>query len=257
MKGLIIKDLMSFRKRLVVVVFVTVAVIILAVMFSISAKSGNLYKMTVPGPDTSEQEAQTARDVMSFVFLALMLLPMSAVGDTVKNMLFEDRRSGFTAVASVTPLTIGQRISSKIICFCTLYLAGAVLSIVTSSVVSLFTDIVTLGQLFSIVIIGLSVCLIYTFLVFDIGIVFNASEMYSETFALLIILVVILCMNIKNFIALIKAGDNFTNVIFKQAKNVSALIIDRFYVFFIVAVIFGIISYFVTVAAATKKREVI
>ena len=127
----------------------------------------------------------------------------------------------------------------------------------TSSVVSLFTDIVTLGQLFSIVIIGLSVCLIYTFLVFDIGIVFNASEMYSETFALLIILVVILCMNIKNFIALIKAGDNFTNVIFKQAKNVSALIIDRFYVFFIVAVIFGIISYFVTVAAATKKREVI
>ena len=50
MRGLIIKDMMSFRKRLVTVVFVTVTTLILAVMFSISAKSGNLYLMTVPGP---------------------------------------------------------------------------------------------------------------------------------------------------------------------------------------------------------------
>ena len=257
MIGLIIKDLMSFRRRLVSVVVVIAATLIFAVMFSISAKSGNLHNMIVPGPDTTEQEAEYARVVFSYVFMLLMQLPTGAVGDTVKNMIFEDRLSGFTAVASVTPMTIGQRIMSKIICFSGLYLAGAVLSIVTSTVVSLFTDLVTFSQLFSLVIIGLSVSLIYTFLLFDIGIVFNASEMYSETFALLIILVVILCMNIKNFIALIKAGDNFTNVIFEQAKNVSALIIDRFYVFFIVAVIFGIISYFVTVAAATKKREVI
>ena len=166
MRGLIIKDMMSFRKRLVMVVFVTVAVVILAVMFSISARTGNLYDMIVPGPDTTEQEAATARDVFSYVFMMLMLLPMSAVGDTVKNMLFEDRLSGFTSVASVTPLTIGQRILSKIICFCGLYLAGAVLSIVISSLVSLFTDLVTFRQLFSIVIIGLSVCLIYTFLLF-------------------------------------------------------------------------------------------
>ena len=132
------------------VVFVTVAVVILAVMFSISARTGNLYDMIVPGPDTTEQEAATARDVFSYVFMMLMLLPMSAVGDTVKNMLFEDRLSGFTSVASVTPLTIGQRILSKIICFCGLYLAGAVLSIVISSLVSLFTDLVTFRQLFSI-----------------------------------------------------------------------------------------------------------
>lgn len=257
MRGLIIKDMMSFRKRLVMVVFVTVAVVILAVMFSISARTGNLYDMIVPGPDTTEQEAATARDVFSYVFMMLMLLPMSAFGDTVKNMLFEDRLSGFTSVASVTPLTIGQRILSKIICFCGLYLAGAVLSIVISSLVSLFTDLVTFRQLFSIVIIGLSVCLIYTFLLFDIGIVFNASEMYSETFALLIILLVLFGLNIKNIISLIKAGDNFPDVILEQAKSVITLISDKSYMFFIIAFVFGVISYFVTVAAATKKREVI
>ena len=257
MRGLIIKDMMSFRKRLVTVVFVTVTTLILAVMFSISAKSGNLYLMTVPGPDTTEQEAEVARDVFSYIFMVLMLLPMCAVGDTVKNMIFEDRLSGFTAVASVTPLTIGQRIMSKIICFCGLYIAGAALSIVISSVVVLFADIVTFSQLFAIVIIGFSVCLIYTFLLFDIGIAFNVSEMYSETFALLIILFIILGLNTKNIIDLIKAGDNFPNVIFEQAKNVSSLIIDRFYVFLIVAVIFGIISYFAAVAVATRKREVI
>ena len=257
MKGLIIKDLMGFRKRLVLVVFVTVAVIVLAVMFGISARIGNLYKLIVPGPDTTEQEAAYARDVFSYVFMMLMILPMSAVGDTVKNMIFEDRLSGFTAVASVTPLTIGQRIVSKIICFCGLYLAGAVLSIVISSVVSLFTDLVTFRQLFAMVIIGFSVCLIYTFLLFDIGIVFNASEMYSETFSMLIILFVIFGLNIQNFIDLIKAGDNFPNVILEQAKSVSTLITDKFYVFLIAAFIFGVISYFVTVAAATKKREVI
>ena len=81
--------------------------------------------------------------------------------------------------------------------------------------------------------------------------------MYSETFALLIILFIILGLNTKNIIDLIKAGDNFPNVIFEQAKNVSSLIIDRFYVFLIVAVIFGIISYFAAVAVATRKREVI
>ena len=257
MRGLIIKDLMSFRKRLVVVVFVTVAVIILAVMFSISVRIGNLYKMIVPGPDTTELEAEYARNVFSYVFMMLMLLPMSAVGDTVKNMIFEDRLSGFTAVASVTPLTIGQRIMSKIICFCGLYLAGAVLSIVISSVVSLFTDLVTFRQLFAMVIIGLSACLIYSFLLFDIGIVFNTSEMYSETIALLIILFAVFGLNIKSIIALIKAGDNMPSVALEQAKSVFALITDESYVLFIAVCIFGVISYFVTVAAATKKREVI
>ena len=200
MRGLIIKDLISLRQRLVTVVVVIAATLIFAVMFSISAKSGNLHNMIVPGPDTTEQEAEYARDVLSYVFMMLMLLPMCTVGDTVKNMFFEDRLSGFTAVASVTPLTIGQRILSKIICFSGLYLAGAVLSIVISSVVSLFTDLVTFSQLFSIVIIGLSVCLMYTFLIFDIGIVFNASEMYSELFALLIILLAIFGLNIKTLL---------------------------------------------------------
>ncbi|MBO4635573.1 MAG: hypothetical protein J5685_00330 [Clostridiales bacterium] len=257
MRGLIIKDLMSFRQRLVMVMVVTVFVIVLAVMFSISAASGNLRKMTVPGPDTTEQEAQVARDVYSYTFMMLMLLPMCAVGDTVRNLLHEDRQSGFTAVASVTPLTIRQRIMSKIICFCGLYLAGAVLSILICSAVSLFTDMVAFGQLFSIVIIGLSVCLIYTFLQFDLGIILNGSEVYSETFSLLIILLAVLGMNTKNIIALIKAGDDFPNVIFEQARSVSALITDRSYLFIITACIIGVISYFVTVAVATKKREVI
>ena len=257
MRGLIIKDLMSFRKGLVPVVFVTVATLILAVMFSISARIGNVYKMIVPGPDTTEQEAEYARDVISYVFMMLMILPMGAVGDTAKNMLFEDRKSGFTAVASVTPLTVRQRVLSKIITICGLYLAGAVLSIVISSLVSLFTDLVTFRQLFAMVIIGLSVCLIYSFLLFDIGIIFNTSEMYSETFALLIILIAIFGLNIKNIIALIKAGDNFASVIIEQAKNVTAVVLDRAYVFLIIACVLGFISYFVTVAVAAKKREVI
>ena len=257
MRGLIIKDLMSFRKRLAVVVFVTVAVLIMAVMFSISAKSGNLYKMTIPGPDTTEQEAEYAKEVMSFAFMVLMILPMGAVGDTAKNMLFEDRKSGFTAVASVTPLTVRQRVLSRIITICGLYLAGAVLSIVISSLVSLFTELVTFRQLFAVVIIGFSICLIYTFLMFDIGIILNGSEMYSETFALLIILLAIFGMNMKNFISLIRAGDNFASVIIEQAKSVFTLISDKSYVFVIVTCIIGVISYFVSVAAATKKREVI
>lgn len=257
MRGLIIKDLMSFRKRLAVVVFVTVAVLIMAVMFSISAKTGNLYQMTIPGPDTTEQEAEYAKEVMAFAFMVLMILPMGAVGDTAKNMLFEDRKSGFTAVASVTPLTVRQRVLSKIITICGLYLAGAVLSIVISSLVSLFTDLVTFRQLFAVVIIGFSICLIYTFLMFDIGIILNGSEMYSETFALLIILLAIFGMNIKNIISLIKAGDNFASVIIEQAKNVTAVVLDRAYVFLIIACALGFISYFVTVAVAAKKREVI
>ena len=257
MRGLIIKDLMSFRKGLVPVVFVTVATLILAVMFSISAGSGNLHMMIVPGPDTTQQEAETARDVFSYVFMLLMILPMGVVGDTVKNMLFEDRKTGFAAVASVTPLTIEQRILAKIICFCGLFLAGAVLSTVISSVVALFTDLVTFKHLFAIIIIGLSLSLIYTFLIFDIGIVLNGSDVYSETIAGLIILLVVLGMNIKNFIALTKAGDDFANVMIEQARNVVDLILNRSYVFIIAACVVGIISYFVTVAVATKKREVI
>ena len=123
--------------------------------------------------------------------------------------------------------------------------------------VSLFTDLITFRQLFAVVIIGFSICLIYTFLMFDIGIILNGSEMYSETFALLIILLAIFGMNIKNIISLIKAGDNFASVIIEQAKNVTAVVLDRAYVFLIIACVLGFISYFVTVAVAAKKREVI
>ena len=46
-------------------------------------------------------------------------------------------------------------------------------------------------------------------------------------------------------------------VALEQAKSVFTLISDKSYVFVIVTCIIGVISYFVSVAAATKKREVI
>ena len=81
--------------------------------------------------------------------------------------------------------------------------------------------------------------------------------MYSETFALLIIFLVFFGLNTEKLIDLIKAGDDFPNVFFVQAKGIAALILDRPYVFFIIAVILGVISYFVTAAVADKRREVI
>ena len=102
MKGLIIKDLMSFRKGLINVIFVSAAVLVFSVMVCISAGSGNLYRMMQENTLKTDEYSLPPMMVLKFFILVLMILPMVSVGDSITYLLREDKRSGFVSVASAT-----------------------------------------------------------------------------------------------------------------------------------------------------------
>ena len=92
MKGLIIKDLMSFRKGLINVIFVSAAVLVFSVMVCISAGSGNLYRMMQENTLKTDEYSFPPMMVLKFIILVLMILPMVSVGDSITYLLREDKR---------------------------------------------------------------------------------------------------------------------------------------------------------------------
>ena len=257
MKGLIIKDLMSFRKGLINVIFVSAAVLVFSVMVCISAGSGNLYRMMQENTLKTDEYSFPPMMVLKFIILVLMILPMVSVGDSITYLLREDKRSGFVSVVSATPLTIGKRVLARFISLISLYLLGAAASILISSLITITSGLIPFSEMLLFVVGALSVFLIYTFLLFVIDMVLEGSGVFAQTSAMLLIILGATIANIGNIIELIKAGDGFAPVLIDQVNDMFTALPSKAYIFPLIAIIAGLASYFISVAYAEKKREVI
>ena len=162
MKGLIIKDLMCLRKMRVTFVFVTVSSFVITVMALISARCGNIA--------LAEQEFLTGGSDMPmspvhllwYAVAVMVILPLASIGDSLTLAFEADKNSGFADVAGALPVSVKQRITAR---FITLFLTcgtGTVISLALSFVLSLFTDIMTLGDFAGLVLSAASLILIFS-----------------------------------------------------------------------------------------------
>ena len=81
MKGLIIKDLMCLRKQRIIFIYTVVAVIVLSVMFVLSARFGN---MALAGKEIMLESGVSdvdVRNIATMVLILFMLIPIATVGD--------------------------------------------------------------------------------------------------------------------------------------------------------------------------------
>ena len=135
MKGLMIKDIMCLKKQLMVFCYVIIGVLIVSVMFVLSARFGNL---SVAARQMAAENNMSVLDVNNLATLALlsfMFLPFAAVGD-VLFVFEEDNKAGFAKVAGALPLSVPKRVLSRYLSVFALLAIGALLDIVIAFALS-------------------------------------------------------------------------------------------------------------------------
>ena len=112
MKGLVLKDLMCLRKQLMIFGYVVVGVLVLSVMFVLSARFGNIAMANQAMVATEGLSASDITNLSTNVLILFMLLPLATVGDFA-NVFTEDGKAGFFNVSSVLPISVKKRVLAK------------------------------------------------------------------------------------------------------------------------------------------------
>ena len=206
MKGLIIKDLMCLRKMRAAFIFVTVSSFVITVMALISARCGNIA--------LAEQEYLTGGTDMPmspvhllwYAVAVMVLLPLASIGDSLTLVFEADKNSGFANVAGALPVSVKHRVSAR---FITLFLTcgtGTIISLLLSFVLSLFTDIMTLGDFAGLVLSAASLILIFSALEMILIFLLKMKNTdYARIISLLIMSAVFILCSLGKMIEAVRA----------------------------------------------------
>ncbi len=258
MRGLVLKDLMCLRKQLMIFLYIVVSVLVISVMFVLSARFGNLY---LANQEMMAENSLTDMDITNLsttILMLFMFLPIASVGDFAS--VFEaDGKAGFAKVSSVMPLPVWQRVLAKYITILSMFGIGAVIDLVMALILSILTDIISFADFFGIIISAASIMSIYGATVIVLCFIFGyGKEDYARILALLCMLVTALLANfsrVKEIFASIAAADADGDVDF--LSDFMDFWKHRSYILFVIAVLVMAISYFASVFVVKRKRGVI
>ncbi|MCR4556718.1 MAG: ABC-2 transporter permease [Saccharofermentans sp.] len=250
MKGLIIKDLMSLRKMCANFVFVTVSSFVITVMALISARIGNIALAEKEYLAGGTDMPMSPVHVLWYAVAVMVLLPLASIGDSLTLAFEADKNSGFANVAGALPLSVKQRVTAR---FITMFLtcgAGTVISLALSFILSLFTDIMTLGDFAGLVLSAASLILIFSALEMILIFLLKMKNTdYVRIISLLIMAAAFIASSLGRMINAVRA------------MNPTGLITDgllflenRWIILVAAAAVCLLVSYFVSTGIAERKR---
>lgn len=259
MKGLIIKDLMCLRKQRVTFIYIVISVLVVSVMYVLSAQFGN---MAMLNQDMMMENSMTEIDIKNLstmVLILFMLLPISMVGD-VSAVFAADGKVGFSNVSSVMPVSIEKRVLSKYITIAVFFGIGVAVDLVIACILSILTNIISFQEFLGIIIVEASAMFVYGSLMcvymFVLG---YGKESYATLCSVLSIILALVLMNFD------KLKMVFTSIITEQTDfaeyNPLELVTDFIWKYdaiaFPVAVVIGILSYVLSVVIEKRKRGIV
>lgn len=257
MKGLIIKDLMCLRKQMILFVYTVVGVLVLAIMFVLSARFGNIADASQAMMIENDLSAMDIKNMSATSLILFMLLPIAMVGD-VTTIFRMDGQAGFSSVSSILPLSVNKRVMVKYLTVFTMFGIGVVVDIVISFVLSMLTDIISFQDFFGIIISAASLMCIYGALAIVFCFLFGyGKEDYATIISWAAILMTAILANMKNIkviLASIRADGSDLMDFFGGFMN---FIKYKYFVLFAIAVIVMTASYFVSVRIVERKRGVV
>ena len=243
MKGLIIKDLMCMKKQMVLFSYVTVSVIVLSIMFLLSARYGNIHTGM---QFTIEQNQVDEGDVVNMYTMAMMLfmiLPAACICDPTA-ILREDNKAGFADFAAALPVPVNKRMLAKYISCFWLFLINGIFTVILSYVLSKLTDMITFGDFLNMELFLTGIMVMLAALTIMINILMGkGKEMFASIIASFVI-------TASLAIPLVKAAINDYQAILRFPR-------EHGYWVLLIAVGLVVVSYFVSVFAAQKKRGVV
>lgn len=250
MKGLIIKDLMCLRKMRATFVFVTVSSFVITVMALISARIGNIALAEKEYLAGGTDMPMSPVHVLWYAVAVIVLLPLASIGDSLTLAFEADKNAGFTGIAGALPVSVKQRITAR---FITLFLTcgtGTVISLALSFILSLFTDIMTLGGFAGLVLSAASLILIFSALEMILIFLLKMKNTdYVRIISLLIMAAAFILCSLKRIIDALrdmKPTELITDgLIFLE---------NRWFILAVSAAVCLLVSYFVSAGIAERKR---
>ncbi len=249
MKGLMIKDFICLRKQMQQFVLLVVLSVVIAIMFILSTKYGNLALAKATMLAEGQIDEVGLVNFAGFAVMLFMLVPMAGIAD-MAFIFDEDGKAGFANVASVMPLTIKQRVTARYMTIFSVLGIGLVFDIVIALVLSTLTDIVKYSEFMRMILFVVSLMAIDCALIIFFCILFgHGHEDYARVVsALLLVAGPVICNFNKIKIALMN-DDIDANVMMDFVKNKS-------YILLIIAIVVMTASYTGSVVIAKRKRGV-
>lgn len=260
MKGLVIKDIMCLKKQLTTFAFVLAGVVVISILYVLSARFGNLSEIGKTLLD--ENNNMTRIDVKNLGAEALvmfMLIPIVSVGDML-NVFIEDGKAGFSKVSASLPVSLNKRMLARFLSIYALALLGVMVDTILALILSTLTDIMSFGSFFGVIISSVSFLSIYSALViFFCTALGYGREQFAQVLSLLTIvlsIVIVKFKSIKNIFVqvILEDGASFDSSTFWKPLDYFR---EKGYVFLIIAVSVSILSYFLSLYIAERKRGVI
>lgn len=258
MKGLVIKDLMCLRKQRVTYLYIVAVVLIVSIMYVLSAKYGNL---AFVGKEMAENNLTEidVKNLASLVLMLFMLLPIAMVGD-VSVVFSADGKAGFANVSASLPLSIEKRVLAKYITISAFFGIGFATDLIIAAVLSVLTDIMPFMDFFRVIIMSASALFIYGAMICVFMFIFGyGKESYAQLCAILSIIFIIILINFNKvkiiFLSCFSEEVDVLDV--NPLEVITGFVKDKSMTAFVIAIIVGILSYVVSVFIEKKKRGIV
>lgn len=262
MKGLIIKDLMCLKKQLTVFVYVLVGVLIVSVMYVLSARYGNIARAGAEMLVENDMSEIDVKNLSSMALVFFMLLPIAVIGD-MANVFEADGKAGFNKVAGAFPVPLRTRLLSRYITICALFSLGVLIDILIALVLSTLTDLISLSDFLGIIVSAASVMSIYSALVIFFCLVFGyGKEQYAQISSLgtmALSLILLQWKSVKRILTVITESNPAAAESIDSSFIWGALdfIKEKAWILFLIAATVSILSYGASLLVAERKRGVI
>lgn len=256
MKGLVIKDLFCLKKRLTILCFAIAGVLVLSIMFVLSANFGNVAEA---GKHMLKDNDITAIDIENLAVTALaffMLVPIAAVGD-MAMVCDMDEKAGFCKVSASLPVSLKKRVLARYFTVIALYSISTLIDIIIAFVLSRISDLITFSIFLNIIFSCVSIMILYSvcviFYCFMLG---GSKTTYAQLFSLITLIVAAVLANLKTVKQIIHGIAEESNDI-SFIWNVFDFIKEKSWILLIIAGGGCIISYAASLLVVDRKRGVI
>ena len=149
MKGLIIKDLYCLKKSIKLFLLITVGVVLISVLFVLSARYGNVAAVAFEMEAEGEMDSRDFFELMRLGVWLVLFIPLAFMGN-VLDCFKADHEAGFSKVLFACPVKSTQIVGSRYIT-CLMYAGiGLTGSLISSLFVAIASDRFSVGELFAV-----------------------------------------------------------------------------------------------------------
>lgn len=255
MTGLIQKDLYCLRRGLKTFILVSIGVIVISVLFILSARYGNVAKgIEEMKTENNMGEEEFYAFYQGFIWCVLAL-PMSFLG-IIAECFKEDKKAGFSRPLLCLPLSEGKIVGSRYIS--SLLLAGISLadSLLAGFFVSLVSDVFPLSKMIGYILCLNGALLIYTGLQMFLTYAFGAEKADIIQCAPLIILLVLSIYFFQGKVSGLTDAE-FNAYLSGMVNHISDFMVNQCVLIFFIAIGFMFFSFLFSWMLFRKRRGVI